>query len=120
MNDTVKGYKRWDVPHPMPYQGSKRGLAPLILSYFPAHVSRLVEPFAGFSRNLAGGGALAASAERFLINDAHSPVIELWREIIDHPEALARKYRCALAGAAWTRTGVLRLNPQEIQRNSQA
>ncbi|NEN23891.1 DNA adenine methylase [Cryomorpha ignava] len=31
----------------MPYQGSKRTLAPLILKYFPERVDRLIEPFAG-------------------------------------------------------------------------
>ena len=47
VNETVKDYRRWSVPHPIPYQGSKRGLAPIILAYFPSHFRRLVEPFAG-------------------------------------------------------------------------
>ena len=47
LNESVKGYGRWDVPHPIPYQGSKRNLAPIILSYFPPRFRRLVEPFAG-------------------------------------------------------------------------
>ncbi len=92
MNETVKDYGRWDIPHPIPYQGSKRNLAPLILSYFPAHVSRLVEPFAGSAAiSLAVG--YRRLADRFLINDAHAPVIDLWRDIIDNPEGLATKYR---------------------------
>jgi DNA adenine methylase len=92
MNETVKDYKRWDVPHPIPYQGSKRNLAPLILSYFPVHVSRLVEPFAG-SAAISLAAAHRRLADRFLINDAHTPVIDLWRDIIDNPEGLASKYR---------------------------
>ena len=92
MNETVKDYRRWDVPHPIPYQGSKRNLAPLILSYFPAHVSRLVEPFAG-SAAISLAVAHRHLADRFLINDAHAPVIDLWRDIIDNPEGLATKYR---------------------------
>ena len=92
MNDSVKDYKRWDVPHPMPYQGSKRSLAPLILSYFPAHVSRLIEPFAG-SAAISLAAARLGRAEEFLINDAHGPVADLWRAIIEHPESLARRYR---------------------------
>ena len=35
------------VPHPIPYQGSKRNLAPAILGYFPGGVATLIEPFAG-------------------------------------------------------------------------
>jgi len=92
MNETVKDYGRWDVPHPIPYQGSKRNLAPLILSYFPSHVSRLVEPFAG-SAAISLAAAYRGLADRFLINDAHVPLIDLWREIIENSERLARAYR---------------------------
>jgi len=35
------------IPHPIPYQGSKRNLAPDIMRYFPADVDTLIEPFAG-------------------------------------------------------------------------
>ncbi|MBM3879048.1 MAG: TIR domain-containing protein [Verrucomicrobia bacterium] len=35
------------VPHPIPYQGSKRNLAPAILGYFPERVGTLIEPSAG-------------------------------------------------------------------------
>src|SRR5699024_337348 len=34
------------VPHPIPYQGSKRALASTILAFFPDHVRTLIEPFA--------------------------------------------------------------------------
>ena len=91
MNETIKDYRRCSVPHPIPYQGSKRGLAPIILSYFPAHFHRLVEPFAG-SAAISLAAAYKGMAERFLINDAHRPIIDLWREIVEHPEDLAAKY----------------------------
>jgi len=35
------------VPHPIPYQGSKRNLAKYILPFFPQDVGTLFEPFAG-------------------------------------------------------------------------
>ena len=89
--ETVKEYGRWDVPHPIPYQGSKRGLAPIIMSYFPPRFQRLVEPFSG-SAAISLAAAYRKLADRFLINDAHAPLIDLWREIIDHPEELAGKY----------------------------
>ncbi len=91
MEETVKDYRQWNVPHPIPYQGSKRNLAPLILSYFPSHFDRLVEPFAG-SAAISLATAYRRLASKFLINDAHAPVIALWREIIDHPEELAARY----------------------------
>jgi DNA adenine methylase len=79
------------VPHPIPYQGSKRNLAPAILDYFPPDVATLIEPFAGSAaislaaaaRDLAGG---------YAINDRNGPLVELWRAIIDSPERLARQY----------------------------
>lgn len=79
------------VPQPIPYQGSKRQIAPAILEYFPARVARLVEPFAG-SAAISIAVAARHLAERFWINDGHSPLIDLWREIIHRPEELADKY----------------------------
>ncbi len=35
------------VPHPIPYKGSKRNLAPAILGYLPERVGTQIEPFAG-------------------------------------------------------------------------
>ena len=80
-----------DVPQPIPYQGSKRQLAPTILQHFPATVSRLVEPFAG-SAALSIAIAATRRASRFWINDAHSPLIELWEHIIHRPDELADTY----------------------------
>jgi DNA adenine methylase len=79
------------VPHPIPYQGSKRNLAGVILSYFPARIERLVEPFAG-SAAISLSAASNGLAGSFVLNDAHRPIIDLWREIIDRPDELARQY----------------------------
>ncbi len=91
MNEKLRDYGRWNVPHPIPYQGSKRNLAPLILSYFPPRFDRLVEPFAG-SAAISLATAYRRLTDRFLINDAHLSLMDLWREIIDRPEDLARGY----------------------------
>ena len=48
------------VPHPIPYQGSKRQLAGAILRYFPESTARMVEPFAG-SAALSLAGLLAVA-----------------------------------------------------------
>jgi len=79
------------VPHPIPYQGSKRNLAPAILGYFPERVATLIEPFAG-SAALTLAAAARGAAERYLINDLNKPLVDLWRAIIESPEKLARQY----------------------------
>lgn len=83
---------RFSVPHPIPYQGSKRRLAPAILSHIPrAGYSRLVEPFAG-----SAAITLAAASQNkfvsYVIADALEPLARLWRVILDDPEAVASQY----------------------------
>ncbi len=79
------------VPHPFPYQGSKRGIAGHILRYFPADVECLIEPFCG-----AGAISIAAAshrlAKRFVLNDLNRPLMDLWAEIIERPERLVAQY----------------------------
>lgn len=84
-------YTPCEVPQPIPYQGSKRQIAPAILRYFPPTNSRLVEPFAG-SAAISIAVAARRRAKRFWINDAHAPLIDLWREIIQFPDSLVAKY----------------------------
>jgi DNA adenine methylase len=79
------------VPHPIPYQGSKRRLARAIVACFPEHVDRLIEPFAG-SAAVTLAAAYQEAVPCFILNDANAPLIQLWREIIDQPEDLARRY----------------------------
>ncbi len=80
-----------DVPQPIPYQGSKRLLAPEILRHFPEKIDRLVEPFAG-SAAISIAVAVRRRAKSFWLNDAHEPLIELWRAILDRPTELANEY----------------------------
>lgn len=79
------------LPHPIPYQGSKRNLAAEILRYFPAHVSVLYEPFAG-SAAMTIAAAANTVANRYHLNDLNKPLTELWREIIESPEHISTKY----------------------------
>jgi DNA adenine methylase len=79
------------VPHPIPYQGSKRQLATKILTHFPHRIQRLVEPFAG-SAALSLAAACHGRATSFWVNDAHRPLIDLWQAIIDRPDELSAKY----------------------------
>lgn len=88
---SVSADGRWPVPHPIPYQGSKRNLAQVILSYMPARFARLVEPFAG-SAAISLAVAYRGRTDHFLINDRHEPLVALWREIIERPDELADEY----------------------------
>jgi DNA adenine methylase len=80
------------IPHPIPYQGSKRNLAAVILACAPTVIERLVEPFAG-SAAISLAAAQRGIARRIWINDANGPLIDLWREILEHPVELAASYR---------------------------
>lgn len=79
------------IPHPIPYQGSKRLIAPTILAYCPRSIARLVEPFAG-SAAISLAAAFRRQAGSFWLNDAHAPLVRLWREILRRPDALADAY----------------------------
>jgi DNA adenine methylase len=79
------------IPHPIPYQGSKRLIAPTILKYAPPRVKRLVEPFAG-SAAVSIAAASRSRSESFWLNDAHRPLVRLWRHMLNRPKTLANAY----------------------------
>lgn len=80
------------LPHPIPYQGSKRNLAEEILRYFPSKFSKLYEPFAG-SAAITIATAANGLGGRYCINDLNKPLMDLWRAIIETPQELAAKYQ---------------------------
>lgn len=80
-----------NVPHPIPYQGSKRWLAATICGCLPDDVRTLYEPFAG-SAAVSLYAAVASSNRRFVIGDIHKPISSLWQAIIDSPHELADEY----------------------------
>ncbi len=80
------------LPHPIPYQGSKRNLAPYILRYFPESVNVLYEPFAG-SAAITVAAAAADLAHQYYLNDLNKPLMDLWSQIINHPEELSAQYK---------------------------
>lgn len=87
----MKTLENITVPHPFPYQGSKRGIAKHILPYFPSNVQCLIEPFCG-----AGAVSIAAAAhglaKQFSLNDLNKPLMNLWSEILHRPSALCDDY----------------------------
>lgn len=83
---------RFSVPHPIPYQGSKRRLAPAILGHIPSgRYTRLVEPFAGSAAvTLAAASRKLFSA--YVIGDALEPLVRLWELILENPKDVAAQY----------------------------
>lgn len=79
------------LPHPIPYQGSKRNLAGRILRFFPSDFNYLIEPFAG-SAAITIATAYYAKATRFIINDINKPLIDLWNAIINEPASIITAY----------------------------
>jgi len=78
-------------PHPIPYQGSKRKLADLILDQLPGHFRRFYEPFAG-SAALTIAAASTKKADEFHFSDSCSPLIAIWHEILKRPDSIADGY----------------------------
>jgi DNA adenine methylase len=86
------GILRFSVPHPIPYQGSKRRMAAAILSHVPAkRYTRLVEPFAG-SAAITLAAASQGKFSSYVIGDALEPLIQLWKMVIDSPQGTADHY----------------------------
>lgn len=79
------------IPHPIPYQGSKRYLASLILNYFPSGIKRLIEPFAGSAAISLAASSYGLSSF-YHLNDLNEPLILLWKAIINNPEQISKQY----------------------------
>lgn len=85
------------LPHPIPYQGSKRSLAPLIGRVLPRDIATFYEPFAG-SAAMTIFVAHHRLAERFVIGDSLAPMVALHRAIVTRPEETAARYRAVWDG----------------------
>lgn len=80
------------LPHPIPYQGSKRRLASQILDLVVGQrFDTLHEPFAG-SAAITIASRDRDLADRYVIGDSLEPLIDVWRAILDAPESLAAAY----------------------------
>ncbi|HEX7130283.1 MAG TPA: DNA adenine methylase [Rhodanobacteraceae bacterium] len=80
------------IPHPVPYQGSKRRLAPLIAPHVPGGAQAFFEPFAG-SAAMTLYAARHGLAKRFVLGDSLGDIVELWRGIVERPGETAARYR---------------------------
>ncbi len=82
---------KMNIPHPIPYQGSKRQLAATILRYLPAQMDALIEPFAG-SGALSIAAASKKCCKRVILNDINPALMTLWQFLVHEPERLANFY----------------------------
>ncbi len=90
--DEAGGRDSGPPPHLVPYQGSKRRLAPAILAQLgERRFSRLVEPFCG-SAALTLAAAQRGVADRYLLADTYAPLMALWRQVLASPMTLADEY----------------------------
>ncbi len=81
------------LPHPIPYQGSKRLLAGRILGVLgPRRFGTVHEPFAG-SAAITLAAAARGLARRFVLGDSLAPLVALWERIVAEPDATAGRYR---------------------------
>jgi len=85
------------LPHPIPYQGSRRSLAPIIGGYVPAAVDTWYEPFAG-SAAMSLWAAHHVRPRRLVLGDSLAPMAALWTEIIETPADAAQRYRTVWTG----------------------
>jgi len=79
------------LPHPIPYQGSKRALARLIGNYVPPDIDVWFEPFAG-SAAMTLWAAKHRRPKRMIIADSLDEMTQLWAEIINLPNSVADRY----------------------------
>jgi DNA adenine methylase len=80
-----------NVPHAIPYQGSKRALAHAIVPLLPADTAVLAEPFAG-SAAVTIAARHTRAARGAVISDINEPLMALWGRIIAEPAMLADDY----------------------------
>lgn len=81
------------LPHPIPYQGSKRRLAPRILDLLGGRrFATLHEPFAGSAALSLAAAARGDVAQRFVLGDALKPLAALWSAVLDDAGAVADAY----------------------------
>ena len=84
-------YTTLSIPHPFPYQGSKRNIAKYILPHFPSDVECLIEPFCGASAISIAAYAYGLAGS-VVLNDLNVPLMNLWVEILERPNQLVDKY----------------------------
>jgi DNA adenine methylase len=80
------------VPHPIPYQGSKRRLASRILAVTGRRTfATVLEPFAG-SAAYTLAAASRGLGRAYVVGDSLAPLVQIWDRVLTAPEAFAADY----------------------------
>ncbi len=82
---------------PIPYQGSKRALAPRICKLFPKSIDTLYEPFAG-SAAISVYAATHNLARKYVIGDVYPELVQLLTLIINKPDDISTRYQSLWEG----------------------
>ena len=91
------------LPHPIPYQGSKRLLAASILARTgERRFERLLEPFAG-SGAITIAAAAAGVADEYVLADSLPALCDLWLSLLAEPARLADDYESLWAAGDYAR-----------------
>ncbi len=85
------------LPHPIPYQGSKRRLAEAIGSIVPKRIDTWYEPFAG-SAAMSIWAARYRDPAKIVLGDSLVCLTTLWEIIIDDPRGAADCYEAVRTG----------------------
>ena len=75
------------------WSGSKRSQAENILTYFPKEIDTYYEPFCGGASVLRRLLSSNIKVNRYVCSDLNSGLIDLWNEIINHPEQVSSYYK---------------------------
>lgn len=74
------------------WSGSKRSQAENILTYFPREIDTYYEPFCGGASVLRRLLSSDIKVNRYVCSDLNGGLIDLWNEIINHPEQVSSHY----------------------------
>lgn len=75
------------------WSGSKRSQAEKILTYFPKEIDTYYEPFCGGASVLRRLLSSDIKVNHCICSDLNSGLIDLWNEIINHPETVFSHYK---------------------------
>lgn len=75
------------------WSGSKRSQAEKILTYFPKEIDTYYEPFCGGASVLRRLLSSDIKVNRYVCSDLNNGLIDLWNEIINHPEQVYSYYK---------------------------
>lgn len=75
------------------WSGSKRSQAENILTYFPKEIDTYYEPFCGGASVLRRLLSSDIKVNHYICSDLNGGLIDLWNEIINHPEQVSSYYK---------------------------